>query len=141
MRGWHWSEGFSLSASATISIFFDANGYTNNWGDKGAFFLTESLDNHGWEWPCYMRDPDGYLVTTALRPGFLAQNTRDKYVNPTQEAQYKTLSLLRSECRRLSGSPGRHVRFLAGGRAGASRVRGVPRQRRCSGHGPQDLAL
>ena len=32
------------------------------WGDKGAFFLTETLDNHGWEWRCYMRDPDGYLI-------------------------------------------------------------------------------
>ena len=25
------------------------------WGDKGAFFLTEPLDNHG-------RDPDGHLI-------------------------------------------------------------------------------
>jgi hypothetical protein len=32
------------------------------WRDKGAFFLTEPLDNHGWEWRCYMRDPDGYLI-------------------------------------------------------------------------------
>jgi catechol 2,3-dioxygenase-like lactoylglutathione lyase family enzyme len=32
------------------------------WGDKGACFLTEPLDNHGWEWRCYMRDPDGYLI-------------------------------------------------------------------------------
>ena len=32
------------------------------WGDKGAFFLTEPLDNHGWEWRCYMRDPDGHLI-------------------------------------------------------------------------------
>jgi catechol 2,3-dioxygenase-like lactoylglutathione lyase family enzyme len=32
------------------------------WGDKGAFFLTEPLDNRGWEWRCYMRDPDGYLI-------------------------------------------------------------------------------
>ena len=32
------------------------------WGDKGAFFLTELIDNHGWEWRCYMRDPDGYLI-------------------------------------------------------------------------------
>ncbi len=31
------------------------------WGDKGAFFLTP-LNNHGWEWRCYMRDPDGYLI-------------------------------------------------------------------------------
>jgi hypothetical protein len=32
------------------------------WGDNGARFLTEPLDNHGWEWRCYMRDPDGYLI-------------------------------------------------------------------------------
>jgi len=32
------------------------------WRDKGAFFLTEPLDNHGWEWRCYMRDPGGYLI-------------------------------------------------------------------------------
>ena len=25
-------------------------------------FLTEPLDNHGYEWRCYMRDPDGYLI-------------------------------------------------------------------------------
>jgi hypothetical protein len=30
--------------------------------DKGASSLTEPLDNHGWEWRCYMRDPDGYLI-------------------------------------------------------------------------------
>jgi hypothetical protein len=29
---------------------------------KGAFFLTEPLENRGWEWRCYMRDPDGYLI-------------------------------------------------------------------------------
>jgi hypothetical protein len=27
-----------------------------------AVFLTEPLDNRGWEWHCYMRDPDGYLI-------------------------------------------------------------------------------
>lgn len=32
------------------------------WRAKGAFFLTEPLDNHGREWRCYMRDPDGYLI-------------------------------------------------------------------------------
>jgi hypothetical protein len=26
------------------------------WREKGAVFLTEPLDNHGWEWRCYMRD-------------------------------------------------------------------------------------
>lgn len=32
------------------------------WGRKGACFLTEPLDNHGWELRCYMRNPDGYLI-------------------------------------------------------------------------------
>jgi hypothetical protein len=32
------------------------------WGDQGALFFTEPLDNHGWEWRCYMRDPDGHLI-------------------------------------------------------------------------------
>lgn len=32
------------------------------WGARGAQFLTEPLDNHGWEWRCYIRDPDGYLI-------------------------------------------------------------------------------
>jgi hypothetical protein len=30
-------------------------------GERRAF-LTEPLDNHGWEWRCYMRDPDGYII-------------------------------------------------------------------------------
>jgi len=34
----------------------------NEWRAKGSEFLTEPLDNHGWEWRCYMRDPDGYLI-------------------------------------------------------------------------------
>jgi catechol 2,3-dioxygenase-like lactoylglutathione lyase family enzyme len=33
------------------------------WGAKGAFFITEPLPNpDGWEWRCYMRDPDGYII-------------------------------------------------------------------------------
>jgi len=38
------------------------------WRDKGAFFLTEPLDNHGWEWRCYMRDPGGYLIEIGQYP-------------------------------------------------------------------------
>lgn len=30
------------------------------WRAKDAEFLTEPLDNLGWEWRCYMRDSDGY---------------------------------------------------------------------------------
>lgn len=33
------------------------------WSAKGAVFLTEPLPNpDGWEWRCYMRDPDEYLI-------------------------------------------------------------------------------
>jgi catechol 2,3-dioxygenase-like lactoylglutathione lyase family enzyme len=34
----------------------------SQWKAKGAYFLTEPLDNHGKELRCYMRDPDGYLI-------------------------------------------------------------------------------
>ncbi|MFY9745348.1 MAG: VOC family protein [Acidobacteriaceae bacterium] len=33
------------------------------WSSKGAFFITEPWANEdGWEWRCYMRDPDGYII-------------------------------------------------------------------------------
>ena len=32
------------------------------WKAKGADFITEPLDNHGWEMRCYIRDPDGYII-------------------------------------------------------------------------------
>ena len=32
------------------------------WNSKGAEFITEPLDNHGWEIRCYMKDPDGYII-------------------------------------------------------------------------------
>jgi catechol 2,3-dioxygenase-like lactoylglutathione lyase family enzyme len=33
------------------------------WSAKGAHFLTEPWVNpDGWEWRCYMRDPDGYII-------------------------------------------------------------------------------
>jgi hypothetical protein len=47
------------------------------WRDKGAFFLTEPLDNHGWEWRCYMRDPDGYLIEV----GQYSQMALDRFKN------------------------------------------------------------
>lgn len=34
----------------------------DGWKAKGARFLTEPLDNHGWELRCYMQDPDGYII-------------------------------------------------------------------------------
>jgi hypothetical protein len=51
------------------------------WGDKGAFFLTEPLDNHGWEWRCYMRDPDGYLIEV----GQYTQMALDRFKNYASE--------------------------------------------------------
>ena len=51
----------------TVSSFLnlrvaDVWGCYKQWRAKGAQFLTEPLDNHGWEWRCYMRDPDGYII-------------------------------------------------------------------------------
>jgi catechol 2,3-dioxygenase-like lactoylglutathione lyase family enzyme len=40
----------------------DIWGCYKDWSAKGARFLTEPLDNHGHEWRCYMRAPDGYLI-------------------------------------------------------------------------------
>ena len=34
----------------------------DEWKAKGAQFITEPLDNRGWETRCYMRDPDGYII-------------------------------------------------------------------------------
>jgi predicted enzyme related to lactoylglutathione lyase len=40
----------------------DIDASYNEWKSKGAQFITEPLDNHGWETRCYMRDPDGYII-------------------------------------------------------------------------------
>jgi hypothetical protein len=37
-------------------------GFNKQWGDKGAFFLTEPQDNREREWRGYVRDSDGYLI-------------------------------------------------------------------------------
>jgi hypothetical protein len=47
------------------------------WLNKGAFFLSERLDNHGWEWRCYIRDPDGYLIEV----GQYTQMALDRFKN------------------------------------------------------------
>ena len=41
------------------------------WTDRGATFLTEPLDNHGFELRCYLRDPSGHLIEVgqAVDPG------------------------------------------------------------------------
>ena len=40
----------------------DAQSCYREWQAKGAHFLTEPLDNHGWETRYCMRDPDGYII-------------------------------------------------------------------------------
>jgi predicted enzyme related to lactoylglutathione lyase len=40
----------------------DIQALYDEWKGKGARFITEPLDNHGWEMRCYMRDPDGYII-------------------------------------------------------------------------------
>ena len=52
----------------------------SEWSAKGAEFLTEPLDNHGWETRCYMRDPDGYLIEV----GQPSQKMIDRLSTPTE---------------------------------------------------------
>ena len=40
----------------------DIHAHYTRWKARGANFLTEPLDNHGWETRCYLRDPDGYII-------------------------------------------------------------------------------
>ncbi len=40
----------------------DIQALYDEWKGKGARFITEPQDNHGWEMRCYMRDPDGYII-------------------------------------------------------------------------------
>jgi catechol 2,3-dioxygenase-like lactoylglutathione lyase family enzyme len=40
----------------------DIQALYDEWKGKGAHFITDPLDNHGWETRCYMRDPDGYII-------------------------------------------------------------------------------
>jgi catechol 2,3-dioxygenase-like lactoylglutathione lyase family enzyme len=51
----------------TVSSFLnlrvaDIHACYKHWSEKGAYFVTAPLDNHGHELRCYMRDPDGYLI-------------------------------------------------------------------------------
>jgi hypothetical protein len=39
--------------------------------------LSEPLDNHGWEWRYYIRDPDGYLIEV----GQYTQVALDRFKN------------------------------------------------------------
>jgi hypothetical protein len=40
------------------------------WRNRGAEFITEPKDKYG-ETPCYIRDPDGYIIEVGQsKPGF-----------------------------------------------------------------------
>src|SRR5271165_2715420 len=53
------STGSAVFSTCVSPIF----GFVTGSGRQRAQrFLTEPLDNHGEEWRCYMRDPDGYLI-------------------------------------------------------------------------------
>jgi oxalate decarboxylase len=53
---WHTSGEWAIMLYGTARITaIDADG-------KSFVADTNPLDNHGWEWRCYMRDPDGYLI-------------------------------------------------------------------------------
>ena len=58
------------------------------WTSKGAVFITEPLDNHGWETRCYMRDPDGYIIEV----GQASQRMIDLFRRHEGEAETKTKS-------------------------------------------------
>jgi predicted enzyme related to lactoylglutathione lyase len=48
------------------------------WKAKGAVFLTGPLANpDGWEWRCYMRDPDGYIIEVGQYTQFAIDHFED----------------------------------------------------------------
>jgi hypothetical protein len=63
------------------------SGY-RQWLNKGAFFLSERLDNHGWEWRCYIRDPDGYLIEV----GQYTQMALDRFKTMSVDCQAASLT-------------------------------------------------
>jgi catechol 2,3-dioxygenase-like lactoylglutathione lyase family enzyme len=60
-----------VSAFLNIRVA-DLDAVYRDWAYRGAQFITEPLDNHGFERRCYLNDPDGYLIelgqTTAPAP-------------------------------------------------------------------------
>jgi hypothetical protein len=85
---------------------------------------------------------DPALVATPVREYDARAKSKSEIparLTSTQEAHHKALSLLRSKRRWFSSSARRHLRFFAYGRAGTSRVQGIPWQRRCCRDRAQDL--
>lgn len=50
----------------------DIHRYYREWKKRGAEFLTEPKD-HGREWRCYMKDPDGYIIEVGQSTGWMAE--------------------------------------------------------------------
>jgi predicted enzyme related to lactoylglutathione lyase len=59
-----------VSAFMNIRVADIAAAYAT-WSERGAEFLTEPLDNHGYEIRCYMRDPDGRIIEVGQPTGML----------------------------------------------------------------------
>ncbi len=59
------ASGFMNLRVADIAASYE------EWGAKGAEFLTPPMDRGG-ETRCYMRDPDGYLIEVGQSTGLLA---------------------------------------------------------------------
>jgi predicted enzyme related to lactoylglutathione lyase len=50
----------------------DIHRYYHIWKKRGAEFLTEPKD-HGREWRCYIKDPDGYIIEVGQSTGLIAE--------------------------------------------------------------------
>ncbi|WP_341250119.1 VOC family protein [Euzebya pacifica] len=50
----------------------DIHAVHREWSARGADFLTEPLDNHGYELRCYVRDPDGRIIEVGQATGMKA---------------------------------------------------------------------
>jgi lactoylglutathione lyase len=50
----------------------DIQRYYREWKKRGVEFLTEPKD-HGREWRCYMKDPDGYIIEVGQSTGWITE--------------------------------------------------------------------
>jgi catechol 2,3-dioxygenase-like lactoylglutathione lyase family enzyme len=80
------------------------------WSDKGAFFLTGPLNNHGWEWRCYMRDPDDYLIEVGQYTQIALDHFRTYASEVPKQLTPKDERLGESSRRRRDGRSARFAR-------------------------------
>lgn len=59
-----------VSAFMNIRVADIAATY-EEWSSRGAEFLTEPIDNHGYELRCYVKDPDGRIIEVGQPTGML----------------------------------------------------------------------